>query len=40
MTLRQRSIREQANKLWTQRRKQGWRPCARQWLPTLSTAER
>ncbi len=30
---RKQLTREQAVQLWTQRRQQGWQPCAPQWLP-------
>jgi hypothetical protein len=32
--------REQAIRLWGQKRQQGWQPCAPQWLPPSSPAER
>ena len=32
--------RKQAIRLWRQKRQQGWEPCAPQWLPPPSPAER
>jgi hypothetical protein len=32
--------REQAIKLWAQKRQQGWQPCEPQWLPPPAPAER
>jgi hypothetical protein len=33
-------MREQALKLWAQKRQQGWQPCKPQWLPPPAPAER
>jgi hypothetical protein len=32
---REELTREQAIKLWAQKRQQGWQPCATQWLPPV-----
>jgi Protein of unknown function (DUF1651). len=37
---RRQLTRQQAIKLWAEKRQQGWKPCEPQWLPPPSPADR